>query len=126
MAKQPPELSDELQKLVDRAAQVSDDPELFRAFNEAMRDPELWAEASREPAGFLRSRGIDLPEGLDITFLDDPFRGRPVPDYEFFTIRLFNCRKYWVKKRDEPGYEEVEFCRGFEIVPNPVPGGPIG
>ncbi len=127
MTKQTPELSDELQKLVDRAAQVSEDPELFRAFNEAMHDPELWAEATREPGGFLRSRGIDLPEGLDITFLDDPFRGRPVPDFEFFTIRLFNCRKYWVKKRDgEPGFEEVEVCRGFEIVPNPVPGGPIG
>ena len=126
MAKQAPELSDELQKLVDRAGQFSEDPELFRAFTDATRDLELWAEASREPAGFLRSRGIDVPEGLDITFLDDPFRGRPVPDFDFFTIRLFNCRKYWVKKQDEPGYEEVEVCFGFEIVPNPVPGGPIG
>jgi hypothetical protein len=50
----------------------------------------------------------------------------PTPDHESFTIRLFNCRTYWVKKRDEPGYEQVELCRGFEIVPYPVPGGPFG
>src|SRR5215218_3151508 len=101
MASQLPELSDELAKSFDLATQLSEDPGLFRAFNEAMHEPELWEEASREPGEFLRSRGIDLPKGLEITFLDDPFRGRPVPDFEFFTIRLFNCRKYWVKKRDE-------------------------
>lgn len=121
-----PELSDELQKVFDRAAQFSEDPELFSALTEATHDPELWAQATREPGEFLRSRRIELPEGLEIKFLDDPLRGRPVPDYEFFTIRLFNCRKFWVKKRGEPGYEDVEVCFGFEIVPNPVPGGPIG
>lgn len=126
MTEQRLELSDELQKSFDRAAQISEDPELFRVLNEAMRDPGLWAEATREPHEFLSSRGIDLPEGFQITFLDDPVRGRPVPDFEFFTIRLFNCRTYWVKKPDAPGYEKVEICRGFEIVPNPIPGGPIG
>jgi len=126
MTEQTLELSDELQRSLDRAAQFSEDPELFRTLNEAMRDPDLWAEATREPGEFLRSRGIDLPDGLQLDFLDDPLRGRPAPDFEFFTIRLFNCRTYWVKKRDEPGYEAVEFCRGFEITPNPIPGGPIG
>ena len=125
MTQQTLELSDELMKALERAAEISEDPELFGAFNEAMHDPELWAEATRNPGDFVRSRGFELPEGLEIRFLDDPLRGKPVPDYEFFTIRLFNCRTYWVKKRDEPGYEQVEVCRGFEIVPNPVPGGPI-
>ena len=26
-----------------------------------------------------------------------------------------------MKKRGDPGYEDVEICRGFEIVPNPIP-----
>jgi len=49
-----------------------------------------------------------------------------MPGYETFSIRLFNCRTLWLKKLDGAGYEPVEFCRGFEIVPHPIPGGPIG
>jgi hypothetical protein len=55
----------------------------------------------------------------------DPLRGRPVPDYEFFTIRLTRCRTWCVKKKDGPGYEKVEVCFGWEIIPNPLPHGPV-
>jgi hypothetical protein len=45
----------------------------------------------------------------------------PAPDHEFFTIRLTRCRTYWVSERDRRGYEQLEFCWGFEIIPHPIP-----
>jgi hypothetical protein len=119
-------LPPELEEPYARAVELGSSPELFRAFQEALADPSTWDVAARDPAAFVGDRGIELPPGLEIQFLDDPIRERPVPDFEFFTIRLTQCRKYWVKKKNAPGYEEVTFCRGWEIVPNPVPGGPIG
>lgn len=122
---QAPGLSDELQPAFERATALSESAELMEAFREATRDRRLWEKASKDPAGFLRGRGVEIPDGLRVILLDDPMRERPAPDFEFFTIRLFNCRTFWVKK-DGPGYEKVEICFGFEIVPHPVPGGPIG
>ena len=122
---QEPRLSDELQPVFEQASRLAGSPELMEAFREATRDRKLWEEASRDPAGFLRERGVEVPKGLEVILLTDPMRERPAPDFEFFTIRLFNCRTYWVKK-EGAGYEKVQVCWGFEIVPNPVPGGPIG
>jgi hypothetical protein len=122
---QAPALSDELQPTFERATEFAESPQLMEAFREAAREPRLWEEASKDPAGFLGGRGVEVPEGLEVMLLDDPMRGRPTPDFEYFSIRLFNCRTYWVKK-EGGGYEKVEICWGFEIVPNPVPGGPIG
>ena len=55
--------------------------------------------------------------------------GRPVPDWQFVTIRLTRCRTVVVATHDDDGkitgYEEVEVCFGFEIVQHPLPGGPI-
>ena len=116
----------ELEEAFARATELGRSPELFRAFQEAVADPGTWEAAARDPAAFLGERGVEVPGGLQVALLDDPLRGRPTPDFEFFTIRLTQCRTYWVKKRNEPGYEKVEVCRGLEIVPNPVPGGPIG
>lgn len=122
---QAPALSDELQPAFERAAEFAESRELMEAFREAAREPKLWEEASKDPAEFLQGRGVGVPEGLEVILLDDPMRGRPTPDFEFFSIRLFNCRTYWVKK-EGGGYEKVEICWGFEIVPHPLPGGPIG
>jgi hypothetical protein len=123
--RQGPPLSDELQPMFDRAAEFAERSDVMEVFREASREPKLWEEARRDPAGFLRERGVQVPEGLELILLDDPMRERPTPDFEFFTIRLFNCRTYWVKK-EGGGYEKVQICWGFEIIPNPVPGGPIG
>ena len=120
-----PRLSDELQPVFEQATGFSESPELIEAVREASREPKVWSEASKDTGEFLRERGIEVPEGLEVILLDDPLRERPGPDFEFFTIRLFNCRTYWVKK-EGGGYEKVQVCWGFEIVPNPVPGGPIG
>lgn len=121
---QAPGLSDELQRVFEQADRFAERPELMEAFREASRDRKLWEAASRDTAGFLRDRGVEVPEGLEVILLNDPMREKPAPDFEFFTIRLFNCRTFWVKK-EGAGYEKVQFCWGFEIVPNPLPGGPI-
>jgi hypothetical protein len=118
-------LSPELEESLARATEFGDDPGLAGAFRDASADERSWEEASRDPVGFLSERGVEIPKGLGIEFLDDPLRGRPVPDYEFFTIRLTRCRTWYVKKKDGPGYEKVEVCFGWEIVPNPLPLGPV-
>jgi hypothetical protein len=112
------------QEQMQRALEWSNNPELSRVFNAASQDRDLWAQAHEDPAEFLRSQGVELPKDLFIQFIGDPYM--PVPDFEFFTIHMFNCRRMWVKKKDDVGYEEVEVCFGFEIVTHPIPGGPIG
>jgi hypothetical protein len=123
---QVPGLSDELQSAFEQATAFAGSRKLMEVFSEVARDPKLWEEASKDPAGFLRARGVKVPKKLDVGLLDDPVRGMPTPDFEFFTIRLFNCRTVYVKKKDGPEFEKTEFCLGFEITPHSVPGGPIG
>ena len=67
--------------------------------------------------------GIRVPEGLDVRVIGF---AKPGPDWVPFTIRMTGCRSYWVRRKGEYEYEQVEICRGIEIVPNPVPGGPCG
>lgn len=119
MAK-PSSLSPRLLKVLERATEFAERQELTAVLHAVSRDPKLWEEARRNARGFLQSRGINLPDGLAMSFLDHPERGKPGPDYEFFTIRFFNCKTYWIKK-DGGGVEKVEICWGFEIVPHPLP-----
>jgi hypothetical protein len=118
-------LSSELSERLAQAEEFSRDPGLAAAFSNVVSDPRFWAEAARDPVTFLAEQGVEVPTGLTIQFLDDPFGGRPTPDYEFFSVRLTHCRTVWVKKSDGCGWERVEVCLGFEIVPHPLPGGPI-
>lgn len=54
--------------------------------------------------------------------------GKYVPDFEFFEFRRFECRTYWVAKRDDKGaivgVESFEVCAGFAVVPKFLPRGP--
>lgn len=93
------------------------------------RDAELREEATKDPHDFLAARGIDVPEGLRVSFLDFPPPRMPGPEFESFTIRQFDCRTYWRWTTDDDGnrtIEEVQICWGWEIVPSRLPGGPIG
>jgi hypothetical protein len=119
MAKRP-ELRGELAERLALADALSNDPRLLGAFQEAAASDEQWQRAETDPNGFLSSHGVELPEGLEIRFVLNPGQ-MPVPEYEFFTIRLTRCRIYWVRKPDGRGYEQQEFCRGFEIIPHPMP-----
>ena len=92
---------------------------------------ELREEAMKDPSGFLERRGLTVPDELQLRFLDFPGRRprKPGPDFEAFTIRQFDCRTYWLWETDDDGnrtIQEVQICWGFEIVPHPFPGGPVG
>lgn len=101
---------------------------LFKADETAMK------AALTAPREFLAAVGVQVPDHLDVTIVRGPHGLPPVlgkfgPDFEFFSIRQFDCRTYWVAKVDEEGkvvgYEEQEVCWGFEITPRFLPGGPI-
>jgi hypothetical protein len=109
------------------AADFANDPRLLAAFAAATRDDKSWSRAMRDPKPFLREQNVRLPSGLDVHFIDPKSAAKPVPDWEwFFTIEFTQCRRFWVKKEDGIGWERVEVCFGFAIVPKPIPGGPIG
>lgn len=116
-------LSPELADQMSRAEDFAGDAKLLGAAGAAFRDEDAFRQAEADAAGFLRERGVEIPDGLDVRFLRDPFE-YPGPDYEFFTIRFTRCRTYWVKKQNAPGYEQVTVCFGFEIIPHPI--SPIG
>ena len=118
-------LNKALLRIFKRADALADSPEFLGAFKAATHDAKLQEMAIKEPRQYLESKGVKVPGGLAVTFLRKPVPLKPTPDYEFFTIRLFRCRTYWLKKLEGPGYEKVEVCFGFQIDPHPVPGGPI-
>jgi hypothetical protein len=122
MPRKKPALPDELQAATDFA----NDPRMLAAFAGATRDDKVWNRATQDPRALLREQGVTLPPGLEVYFLDPTSPGKPAPDWEwFFTVELTQCRKYWIKKQSGQGWELVEFCRGFVVVPRPIPGGPI-
>ena len=104
------------QETLNTAIALSKNPDLNKVFNEISLDRDVWAEASKDPTEYMRSRGIEIPKDFQIQFVGDPFK--PLPDTEIVTIHQFNCRYFWAKKIDDVGYERVEWCLGFEIVPH--------
>jgi hypothetical protein len=97
-------------------------------------DPTQVETALTAPRDFLAAAGVQLPDHLDIVIVRGrhelpPVLGKFGPDFEFFSFRQFDCRTYWVAKKDDEGkivgYEEQEICWGFELTPKFIPGGPI-
>jgi hypothetical protein len=103
-------------------------PEVSALLGKLVHDEDLRRAAQEDGRAFLAEQGFDIPEGLGIKFgeLLKPDLGRPVPDWEPFSIRLTRCITFIV--RDEPGKppHTETVCFGIEIVRNPVPGGPRG
>ncbi|CAN5770591.1 hypothetical protein BH20ACT4_BH20ACT4_03450 [soil metagenome] len=118
-----PEIPDEYVAAHDAAIGLSQDPTLHRAFGELLGDPRLAAKAARDPASFLAGYDIRVPDGLVVSLIGF---GKPGPDWVPFTIRLTNCRTYRRRDPQTGKFEEAEVCFGFEITPNPMPGGPWG
>lgn len=113
-------LSEELEERARRAEALADDPAVHQAFQLALRDPDTVISKDADANAFLESQGVEIPQGLAFRFIRG-LQEMPGPDYEFFSIRFTRCRRYWLKKRDGAGYEQVEICFGFEIVPHPLP-----
>lgn len=98
---------------------------MARLLDALLDDAELRGRAQRDAEEVLRDRGIRLPRGTRLMFSKQPRPTRPEPGYQFFSIRLTRCRTVW--RADEPGEppREQTICFGFEIIPHPLPGGPI-
>lgn len=124
-----PAMPDDLSEAYSAATELARDQRLLDVLAESRRDLDLRREATRDPLAFLEARGIELPRGLAIRFGQNPRPFMPSPDWEFFSIRLFDCRTYWVWVTDpitgERKLSSEEICWGFEIVPHRVPGGPV-
>jgi hypothetical protein len=128
-----PAFPDDLREAYAAATELAHDHRVLDALAESRADLDLRRQATRDPQAFLEARGIELPRGLAIRFGQRPrFRPRfqPGPDWEFFSVRMFDCRTYWIWITDpdtgERRLSSEEVCWGFEIVPHPIPGGPIG
>jgi hypothetical protein len=91
------------------------------------RDPELGARFDESPEKVLEEFDVKVPEGLRVVPLGFGELGKPGPDWVPFQIRLTNCRTVYVRD-DEPPHKlrEETVCFGFEIIPNRIPGGPLG
>jgi hypothetical protein len=119
-----PGLPKELEGPHRTAIEFSENPEVVRLLGEAAADPELGRELEDDPQRFFESHGHPLPEGVRLDLLDLRRPAMPGPDYDFFTIRQFNCKRYWLIKQNDDGtreIESVEICYGFELVPHPLP-----
>jgi len=115
----------DLSDVREQAKRFAEQSELLHATAEVASDRSAWEEANRDPAAFLRKRGIHIPD--ELTLRPIPMRGfgKPAPDWEPFTLTLTNCRTIVVI--DDDGKKDTEeVCFGWQIVPNSIPGGPIG
>jgi hypothetical protein len=109
----------------DEALRLADQAELWRVTAELGVDLSAWEAARSDPRSFLESRGIRIPDGITVRPLPKPQFGMPAPDWEPFTLRLTNCRT--IVYIDDSGKKTTEeVCLGWEIIPHPLPGGPIG
>ena len=109
-----------LDSLLKGATRFSESEKFLASFFAATHDPNLWQEAKNDPGEFLRLRHVKVPERLKVVFTEKPDPRMPTHDHESFKIRFFNCRNYWVRKEDRQGYEQVQVCYGFELVPDPT------
>lgn len=114
-----------LENLQRRSEAFAVGEEMTRLLNALLDDANLRTRAQRDPQALLREQRIRLPRGTQVKFSTQLRPTKPEPGYAFFSIRLTRCRTVW--KSDEPGQppREHTICFGFEIIPHPVPGGPI-
>ena len=124
---------------VRRLLAVARDQRFLLAASSLVETPAEWERALTDPAAWLRSRGLELPDECSVRLtkqlstskpLGREITGMPDPDWIPFVIRQLNCRTFWLPKRNDQdkivGYEEVTICFGFEITPTAPPGGPLG
>jgi hypothetical protein len=111
--------------LLDQATALVDEDALVKATIEVASNEEAWIEANDDPGRYLEQRGIAVPEGLTVRALPWPGFGKPSPDWHPFAVRLTMCKTVWVRDPDSGVLRQEQVCRGFEVIPNPLPGGPI-
>lgn len=113
-------------RFIERAKELVDRPEFYDAVFEVARDEKMWREAVANPDAFLAERIRHIPEDMVVRPIRDWVPGKPGPDWQPYTIRLTMCRTVVVRDPETRKLQKETFCRGFEVTPNPVPGGPRG
>ena len=58
-------------KAYEKLQKVVKHPKLQAALDEFQGNPEKRKEAAQDVAGYLRRKGIDIPEGVEVQFKDD-------------------------------------------------------
>jgi hypothetical protein len=119
-----PGLPGELEGPHRAAIEFSENPKVLGLLDEAAANAKVGRELEEDPSRFFESRGLPIPDGVRLDLLQLKRPAMPGPDYDFFTIRQFNCKRYWLIKRTADGkreIESVEICYGFELVPHPLP-----
>jgi len=76
--------------------------EVLAAFQDAAGDQVKWENAKRDPKGLLKSRGIEIPETLEILFDDQPANG---PQAARRCLRV--CRN---EPPPDPGTPPIVWC----------------
>jgi hypothetical protein len=108
-----------------RAELLGKDKRFQAAVDNAAVNEEARKEALNNARQYLENQGVVIPKNVSIKFIIQPSKPIPPPDQPFFVLRLFNCQSYWVRKKNEPVYERVEVCFGYELTPSIVTGGPV-
>ena len=113
------DLPEEYHAAYEDALALGDSRELYGAFAEIARDPDLFAKAAESGGELLRDYGVDVPGSLSVGF----FEGKPNPlEWEPFRIVLTRCRtiKKLDRTKEPPVLQEATICLGISIVPTPV------
>lgn len=110
------------------AEAFASDARVTAILDQLVAKPSLQRQALAGPEKFLKRQGIDLPQSLTVKFGAQlkPKLERPTPDWFPFSIRLTRCRTFWIRDPKTNRLRQETVCFGIEIMPNPVPGGPIG
>ena len=112
--------------LRDRAEKFATEPRTVAAIQGGLTKPEQIRSAMKDPAGFLASYGVKIPQSLEVEFADREPRTLPGPDWFPFIFEFFNCRTYWVRECDDQvpplcKFRQESVCFGFRIYPRGFP-----
>jgi hypothetical protein len=102
--------------------EFSTSDKMLREINKAAVDNGLWQAAKTDSTKFLRSRGLDIPPEITVTFADggrDTPWSPPDPDLDLVVVRT-----WWVCHREDTAGPEggrVRACVRFSLeVPRQV------
>ena len=88
--------------------------EALGAFADAALRDDTWERAVSDPTGFFSERGIEIPKGVDIDFIEHRAKKpwpRPEPD-----LQLVKVRCWWVWGKVDPDEDPVPpFHFGLEV-----------
>ena len=109
-----------------KALTVSRQPSLLKAMEQALDNKELRDLAIKDRMKFTSMHGIEVPEGLQIEFSINPEKLKPEPGINWFEIKWFSCRTFFVKDdpNDPSTWHTETVCFGHRVIKRIPRGGP--